>query len=169
MSKDDQILIDATRVHRARLASALSFGSLDQRRTINNNVKRFIGSVVLAAVAGVGCLGFSFVVGMLHGKKETEAISSFRSALAQNPIEPTDNMPLDPDTGFLKNNVTGELIDPKTGFKIDPTNGLVKDPDGNHLDPRLNWYIDLETGYYTDPETGVTIDPATQHVVKENK
>src|SRR3712207_9428809 len=41
----DRIVIETTRTHRQRLASALSFGALDRRRPVNTNVRRFVGSV----------------------------------------------------------------------------------------------------------------------------
>lgn len=169
MTDRDRILVESTRTHRERLSSALSFGALEQRRKVNTNVRRFIGSVVIAAVAGVGCLGFSFVVNLLDNRKEDQAVASFRAALAANPIPETPDMPLDPETGFLADPVSGNFIDPQTGFFVDRETGLAEDPDGNVIDPRIDWYLDTETGYYTDPATGVTIDPATQRVVEEEK
>lgn len=166
MIDHDKTLISTTRTRRNRLAAAVAYGT-GTRRPVNTNVKRFIGSVVLAAVAGVGCLGFSFVINLLDSQKEEEAIASYREAIASAPIEPGNGFREDEDTGFLVNSDTGEIIDPKTGWEIDPETGMATDPQGRTVDPRTNWYVDLETGYYTDPETGVTIDPDTQQVVEE--
>jgi len=169
MIDQDRILLETTKTHRDRLASALAFGSLDRRRRVNSNVRRFVGSIVLAAVAGVACLGFSFVVDLLQDRREDQAIAAFRAALATNPIQPTDEMPADETTGFLVDPDSGDLIDPQTGFAVDRRTGLARDPDGNTIDPRIDWYLDAGTGYYTDPATGVTIDPRTLRVVEEEQ
>ena len=167
MTDPDRVLIETTRTHRHRLASALAFGPLDQRRPVNTNLRRFVGSVVLAAVAGVGCLGFSFVVDILQDRREEQAIAAFRAALATNPIQPTAEMPEDPATGFLEDPWSDDLIDPQTGFVVDRETGLARDPAGRTIDPRLDWYLDPDTGLYTDPASGITIDPRTLTVVEE--
>ncbi|OII15480.1 hypothetical protein [Curtobacterium sp. MCBA15_008] len=61
----DSILLESVSTHRRRLRQAFVLGRLADRRLVNDNVKRFIGSVVLAAVVGVGCLGYSFVTNAL--------------------------------------------------------------------------------------------------------
>lgn len=61
----DSILLESVATHRRRLRQAFVLGRLADRRLVNDNVKRFIGSVVLAAVVGVGCLGYSFVTDAL--------------------------------------------------------------------------------------------------------
>jgi hypothetical protein len=165
----DRIVIETTRTHRERLASALSYGALDRRRPVNTNLRRFVGSVVLAAVAGVGCLGFSFVVDQLADRREAQAVEAFRAALATNPIQPTTDMPEDPATGFLEDPASDDLIDPQTGFVVDRETGLARDPDGNVIDPRLDWFLDPDTGLYTDPASGITIDPDTMRVVEEEQ
>lgn len=164
----DKILIETTKTHRARLASALSYGQLGKRRPVNSNVKRVIGSVVLAAVAGVGCMGYGFVVDLLLRQREETALASFQSALSGNPLPETDTRTIDEETGFLYDSQTGQLIDPQTGFVVDPQSGLATDPDGRLIDPRLDWYYDPATGYYTDPATGVVIDPEAMRVVRED-
>ena len=66
----DAILLESVRVHRARLRAAFLHGDLRARRTTNDNVRRFIGSTVLAAVVCAGCAGYSFVqanAGSLRG------------------------------------------------------------------------------------------------------
>lgn len=168
MIEPDKILIETTRTHRARLTSALSFGAMDRRRPVNTNLGRFIGSVVLAAVVCVGCLGFSFVVDQLDNRKEEQALESFRAARSANPIEPEGDVVEDESTGYLKNKKTGQLTDPQTGFTIDKKSGLAKAPGGKTIDPRLDWYVDPETGNYTDPKTGVTIDPETMKPVEDD-
>lgn len=165
--QQDKILIETTKTHRARLASALSYGPLGRRRPVNTNAKRFIGSVVLAAVAGVGCMGYGFVSNLLLQQRENAALASFQQAMASNPLPETETRTLDEDTGFLVDSETGEWIDPQTGFVVDPETMLATDPQGNIIDPRLDWFYDPETGYYTDPAMGITIDPVTMETVRE--
>jgi hypothetical protein len=61
----DLILLETVKTHRARLASAFVFGELTERRVANDNVRRLIGGIIAAAVLCVGCVGFSFVSGLL--------------------------------------------------------------------------------------------------------
>lgn len=66
MSADrDVVLLETVRTHRARLLAAFLFGDLEERRVVNDNRKRVIGSMVLAAVVCAGCVGFSFVTTLL--------------------------------------------------------------------------------------------------------
>lgn len=166
--QQDKILIETTKTHRARLASALSFGQLGKRRPVNTNAKRVVGSVVLAAVAGVACMGYGFITDLLLRQREEEALASFQSAMSGNPLPETDTRTMDEETGFLLDSETGELIDPQTGFVVDPETGLATDPEGRLIDPRLDWYYDPATGYYTDPANGIVIDPETLQVVRED-
>ncbi|WP_420114311.1 OCRE domain-containing protein [Pseudactinotalea sp.] len=164
--QQDKIIIQTTKTHRSRLSSALSFGALGRRRPVNTNMKRLIGSVVLAAVAGVGCIGYGFVMDLLLRQREEAAIESFQQVLASNPLPETETRTLDEDTGFLVDSETGEWIDPRTGYIVDPETMLATDPNGEIVDPRMGWYYDPDTGYYTDPKTGVVIDPVTLEPVR---
>lgn len=167
MTDIDRTLIESTKTHRSRLVSAFVHGSREHRRTFNNNAKRMIGAVVVAAVACAGCLGTAFVLNLLDTQKEDKAIAAFRSALESNPIPESPEMPLDEETGFLRDRETGALMDPRTGFPVDPVTLLATDPQGRTIDPRVGWYYDEGTGFYTDPESGVTIDPDTLTVVDD--
>lgn len=167
--QQDKIIIQTTKTHRARLSSALSYGALGRRRTVNTNAKRLIGSVVLSAVAGVGCIGYGFVVNLLLTQRETAAIESFQQQMATNPLPETETRTLDEETGFLVDSETGEWIDPQTGFIIDPETMLATDREGNIIDPRMDWFYDPVTGFYTDPKTDVTIDPTTMTPVRDEQ
>jgi hypothetical protein len=57
----DAILLESVRVHRGRLRAAFLHGDLRDRRTTNDNVRRFVGSTVVAALLCAGCAGYSFV------------------------------------------------------------------------------------------------------------
>ncbi|MGN7189670.1 MULTISPECIES: hypothetical protein [unclassified Curtobacterium] len=63
---DDTILLESVRTHRVRLRGAFLIGGLDERRSVNDNVRRLIGSVVLAAVVCAGCVGTAFVLGAIR-------------------------------------------------------------------------------------------------------
>lgn len=66
----DEILLETVRTHRARLLAAFLFGDLEERRVVSDNLKRFIGSLVLGAVACAGCVGFAFVTNLLADQAE---------------------------------------------------------------------------------------------------
>lgn len=185
MSDADRTLIEATRTHRARMASALMFGSAGRSRAVNNNAKRVIGSVVLAAVVCVGCLGFAFVRHLLTDRKQTQVESAYAQALAGSPIRPTPPATADPVTGFIVDEA-GRMTDPRTGWQIDRATGLAQAPDGRMVDTRTGWYVrcpgvgdrqvkaalrrgtvTLDDCYRTDPSTGMTVDPRTGRVVKK--
>ena len=68
MPNRDLILLETVKTHRARLTSAFVFGELQERRLANDNVRRLVGSVVLAAVLCAGCVGFSFVSSIRGGQ-----------------------------------------------------------------------------------------------------
>ena len=66
MSTDyDVVLLETVKTHRARLRAAFLFGELSERRVVNDNLRRFIGGVILAAVACAICVGTSFVLDLL--------------------------------------------------------------------------------------------------------
>jgi len=68
----DTVLLETAKTQRSRLLAAFLFGPLAQRRVANDNVKRLIGGVVLAATICAGCLGVSFVTSLLAGQKTAE-------------------------------------------------------------------------------------------------
>jgi hypothetical protein len=68
MARDpDKQLLESVETRRARLTSAFLHGDLAGRRKVSDNVKRLVGSIVLAAVACAGCVGYSFVQANLGG------------------------------------------------------------------------------------------------------
>jgi hypothetical protein len=185
VSDADRTLIEATRTHRARMVSALTFGTDGRSRAVNNNSKRVIGSVVLAAVVCVGCLGFAFVVNLLDNRKESQAQQAFSQAQAGNPLRPTPPATNDPVTGFIVDEA-GRMTDPRTGWSIDPVTGMAQSPDGRLMDTRNGWYVtcpkiadrdvkaalrngtvDLDDCWRTDPSSGLTVDPTTGKVVEK--
>jgi hypothetical protein len=79
----DAVLLETVKTHRARLLAAFLFGDLDERRVVNDNTKRLIGSIVLAAVICAGCVGFAFVSNILAEQAaEKEASSQVSTSTA---------------------------------------------------------------------------------------
>jgi hypothetical protein len=70
----DTILLETVKTHRARLLSAFLYGELAERRLGQDNLKRLLGSVVLAAVICTACVGFSLVTSLLASQaaKQTQ-------------------------------------------------------------------------------------------------
>lgn len=58
-------LLEEARTRRDRLGSALLFGAQPERRRVVDNIKRFVASIVIAAVASAACVGVSFVTDIL--------------------------------------------------------------------------------------------------------
>lgn len=61
----DTVLIETVRTHRNRLVAAFLHGEVEERRTVNDNVRRFVVGLVIAAVAAAGCVGTAFVIDYL--------------------------------------------------------------------------------------------------------
>ncbi len=167
MNEFDRTLIETTKSHRERLTSAFIHGRLRERHKVINNINRVLGSVILAAVIGLACLGAGFVLGLLQNQKHEQAVKSFMAAMQANPIKPGNGWIEVEDTGLLVNESTGEHIDPRTGFTVDPKTMLATDPQGRLVDTRLGWYYDPASGYYTDPASGLVIDPVTLTVIEQ--
>jgi hypothetical protein len=64
----DTILLETVRTRRARLHAALLHGGPARRRVVPDNLKRFVGSLVAAAVVCAGCVGFAVVTTLLAGR-----------------------------------------------------------------------------------------------------
>jgi hypothetical protein len=69
----DAILLETVKTHRARLLSAFLYGELAERRLGQDNLKRLLGSVVLAAVVCTGCVGFSLVTSLIATQAARQA------------------------------------------------------------------------------------------------
>jgi hypothetical protein len=70
----DTILLETVRTRRLRLRSALLSGELSGRRLVNDNVRRVVGSCVLAAAVCVGCVVFAVVMTVLTAPKDGTAV-----------------------------------------------------------------------------------------------
>ena len=66
----DAVLVDQAKIQRMRLGAALLYGRIDERRTVNDHMRRLIGSLIVAAVACAVCVGVSFVVQLLSDQQQ---------------------------------------------------------------------------------------------------
>ena len=66
----DTVLIEQARLQRMRLGSALLYGRIDERRTVNDHMRRLMGSLIVAAVVCAVCVGVSFVVQLLSDQAQ---------------------------------------------------------------------------------------------------
>jgi hypothetical protein len=83
MARDlDTQLLESVRVRRIRLGDAFVHGSLAARRTLNNNVRRLLVGLMVAALACASCAGTSFVREHFH-------LSSAASLTAVTPAAAT--------------------------------------------------------------------------------
>ena len=69
----DTILLETVKTHRARLQSAFLYGELADRRLGQDNLKRLLGSVVLAAVVCTGCVGFALITSLIATQAARQA------------------------------------------------------------------------------------------------
>jgi len=67
----DTVLIEQAKIQRMRLGSALVYGHIGERRTVNDHAKRLMGSIVVAAIACAACVGVSFVSQLLTERAQT--------------------------------------------------------------------------------------------------
>jgi hypothetical protein len=77
----DRALIEEARTQRMRLGSALLHGRVDERRTVNDNIRRFVGSLIVAALACAVCVGISFVSDLLEKQAEEKKAQERQNAL----------------------------------------------------------------------------------------
>lgn len=79
----DRTLVEAAQIQHGRLAAALLYGRLEERRTVTDYTKRLLVSVVIAAVASAGCAATSFVSSLLaNGFSLTGSPSATSSSTA---------------------------------------------------------------------------------------
>ena len=115
----DSLLLESVATHRARLRSAFLLGWLVDRRQVNDNVKRFIGSVVLAAVACAGCVGYSFVVDALARQAAERAAQSSSAPAAPTGTPGATGSPRPTPTPTDRSRPSGTPTDDPTAIPTD--------------------------------------------------
>jgi len=76
MARDlDLQLLEAVAVRRGRLRESLLWGRDRRRRSAGDTLKLFVVSLVLAAVASAGCVGWSFLEGVLADRAAATSTS----------------------------------------------------------------------------------------------
>lgn len=75
----DTVLIEQARLQRNRLGAALLHGRIEERRTVNDHMRRLVGSIIVAAVACAVCVGISFVTDLLSDQASAAPAGAVRS------------------------------------------------------------------------------------------
>lgn len=75
----DTVLIEQAKIQRMRLGSALVYGHIGERRTVNDHMKRLMGSIIVAAIACAACVGVSFVSQLLTERAAQQATSTVQT------------------------------------------------------------------------------------------
>lgn len=88
----DTILLETVRTRRVRLQSALLHGGLAQRRVVNDNVRRVVGSLVAAAVGCAGCVGFAVVTSLIPARTTGGTVGR-PPAVSSSPAVPNGGRP----------------------------------------------------------------------------
>ncbi|MFF2652564.1 hypothetical protein [Streptomyces sp. NPDC058045] len=78
----DNQLLESVAVRRRRLRDALLFGGQRQRRSLDERVGKVLAGLVVTAVLGAGCVGWSFVSHRLIGKSPYGGVPTAPSAQA---------------------------------------------------------------------------------------
>ncbi|GAA1923468.1 hypothetical protein GCM10009775_14800 [Microbacterium aoyamense] len=67
----DTVLIEQAKIERMRLGAALLYGRIAERRTVNDHMKRLVGSIIVAAIACAATVGVSFVTQLLSAQADS--------------------------------------------------------------------------------------------------
>ncbi|MET0735627.1 MAG: hypothetical protein ABWY55_08290 [Microbacterium sp.] len=78
----DTVLIEQAKIQRMRLGSALLHGHIGERRTVNDNMRRLMGSLIIAAVACATCVGISFVTQLLADQAKASTTAAVFSTVS---------------------------------------------------------------------------------------
>lgn len=134
MPDRDLVLLETVKTHRARLVSAFLSGELAERRVINDNVRRLIGGVVVAAVFCAACVGFSFVSAQL-GKQAAQQKQQQGLGPATGPVFASDTFDRNRATGWgaAERGGTWRLAGPASSYAVADGAGVIKlsDRSGN--------------------------------------
>ena len=127
MPDRDLVLLETVKTHRARLVSAFLSGELAERRVINDNVRRLVGGIVLAAVFCAGCVGFSFVSAQL-GKQSAQQKQEQGLGPATGPVFASDTFDRTVGTGWGVADRGGpwQMAGPATSYAVGNGAGVIK-------------------------------------------
>lgn len=79
--QQDRVLMEGARIQRTRLAAALLFGRIDERRTVNDNMRRLMASIIVAAIVCAGCVGVSYISKVLADQAaQSQTVGSWPAA-----------------------------------------------------------------------------------------
>lgn len=127
MPDRDLVLLETVKTHRARLVSAFLSGELAERRVINDNVRRLLGGIVLAAVFCAACVGFSFVSAQL-GKQALQQKQQQGLGPATGPVFASDTFDRTESSGWGRADRGGDwqLLGPAGDYAVAEGAGVIK-------------------------------------------
>ena len=174
----DTVLLETVKTHRARLLSAFLYGELAERRLGQDNIKRLLGSVVLAAVVCTGCIGFSLVTSLLA--RQAAAQKASQQQTSTNPVPGIDDQAYAADyfdkphrRGWAGAEVGGrwQTSGPVTAYAVRGGVGLVDVPIGGtrqaYLTDADRETADVTTSVAMD-ELGSTLDVIGRKVAADD-
>ena len=162
----DTILLETVKTHRDRLLAAFLYGQLTERRVVNDNIKRLIGSVVLGAVICSVCVGYSLVTSLIAKQNATKPTptANVTPGISDQPYA-SDNFDRTRRRGWGNAETGGgwATSGPVTAYAVRGGAGIVEVPAGRTRTIRLPGVLRESA----DLTTGVTVDqfPATVRVV----
>lgn len=127
MADRDLVLLETVKTHRARLVSAFLSGELAERRVVNDNLRRLLGGLVLAAVFCAACVGFSFVSAQL-GRQAMQQRQQQGLGPATGPVVASDTFDRTVPTGWGGADRGGrwQLIGPADAYAVSGGAGRIQ-------------------------------------------
>ncbi|QGN34632.1 hypothetical protein [Microlunatus sp. Gsoil 973] len=127
MPDRDLVLLETVKTHRARLVSAFLSGELAERRVINDNLRRLLGGIVLAAVVCAASVGFSFISAQL-GKQARQQQQEQGMGPATGPVFASDTFDRTAPDGWGRADRGGtwQLAGPSEAYSVVNGAGLIR-------------------------------------------
>lgn len=157
MPDRDLVLLETVKTHRARLVSAFLSGELAERRVINDNLRRLLGGIVLAAVFCAASVGFSFVSAQL-GKQADQQKQQQGLGPATGPVFASDTFDRNLSSGWGNADRGGswQLVGPARDYSVERGAGVMA---LSGADSQLGGYL---SGIEQDrSDVTVTVRPST--------
>jgi len=83
--RTDEVRVESVVTHHKRLRQAFLLGRIGERRDITDGVRSFVVSIVLAAVACAGCVGYGFVRHVLATQAQASSVAVVSTAPTDSP------------------------------------------------------------------------------------
>lgn len=127
MANKDLVLLETVRTHRARLVSAFLYGALEERRVANDNLRRLVGGVVLAAIACTVCIGYSLITSVIARQSATQRAQAGQGPATGVPYV-ADAFDRDDASGWGRADLGGawQLLGRASAYAVDDGEGLIE-------------------------------------------